>query len=80
MCDELGDVKLITVDPIQAYLPASVNAWKGQDVRLALEPVRQLAADRAIAVVLVQHLNRRTDGDPLARIADSQGIPQLARA
>lgn len=33
-------------------------------------------------MVLVQHLNRRSDagGDPLARIADSQGIPQLARS
>lgn len=80
LCDELGDVKLITVDPIQAYLPASVNSWKGQDVRIALEPVRQFAAERSIAVLLVQHLNRRTDGDPLVRIADSQGVPQLARS
>jgi putative DNA primase/helicase len=80
MCDELGDVKLITVDPIQAYLPSSVNSWKGQDVRLALEPARQIAADRKVAIALIQHLNRRSDGDPLARIADSQGVPQLARS
>jgi putative DNA primase/helicase len=80
ICEDLGDVRLITVDPVQAFLPASVNAWKGQDVRLALEPVRQLAADRELAVVLIQHLNRRVDGDPLARIADSQGVPQLARS
>jgi hypothetical protein len=32
-------------------------------------------------VLLVQHLNRCADAvDPLARIADSQGIPQLARS
>lgn len=80
LCDELGDVRLITVDPVQAYLPSHVNSWKGQDVRLALEPLRQLAADRELAVVLIQHLNRRADGDPLARIADSQGVPQLARS
>lgn len=81
VCDDLGDVRLITIDPIQAYLGAQVNSWKGQDVRRALEPIRKLAADRGLAVVLVQHLNRRTDaGDPLARIADSQGIPQLARS
>ena len=80
-CDQMGDVRLITIDPIQAYLGAQVNSWKGQDVRRALEPIRQLAADRHLAVLLVQHLNRRTDaGDPLARIADSQGIPQLARS
>jgi len=80
VCDDLGDVELITVDPISAYMPAGVNSWKGQDVRLALEPIRQLAADRRIAVVLIQHINRRSDGDPLSRIADSQGIPQLARS
>lgn len=80
LCDELGGVRLITIDPIQAFLSSSVNAWKGQDVRLALEPVRRLAAERAIAIVLIQHLNRRSDGDPLSRIADSQGIPQLARS
>lgn len=81
VCDELGDVRLITIDPIQAFLPSGVNSWKGQDVRQALEPLRQLAAERSLAVVLVQHLNRRQDaGDPLARIADSQGIPQLARS
>ena len=50
MCDEVGDVRLITIDPIQAYLPSTVNSWKGQDVRLALEPVRQLAAERMLAV------------------------------
>lgn len=80
-CDHIGDVGLITIDPIQAYLPAGVNSWKGQDVRQALEPIRQLAANRQIAVGLVQHLNRRSDTkDPLARIADSQGIPQLCRS
>lgn len=81
LCDELPDVRLVTVDPIQAYMPPNVNSWKGQDVRRALEPARTLAARRSLAVVLVQHLNRRSDaGDPLARIADSQGIPQLARS
>lgn len=80
VCDELGDVALITIDPVSAYMPAGVNSWKGQDVRLALEPVRQLAAARRIAVVLIQHVNRRSDGDALSRIADSQGIPQLARS
>jgi putative DNA primase/helicase len=80
VCDDMGDVELITIDPVSAYMAAGVNSWKSQDVRLALEPIRQLAAVRRIAVVLVQHINRRSDGDPLARIADSAGIPQLARS
>lgn len=81
LCDQNGNVRLITVDPIAAYLGGNVNTWKAADVRAALEPLRVLAAERSLAVVLVQHLNRRSDnGDPLARIADSQGLTQLARS
>lgn len=80
-CDELGDVALVVVDPIQAFAPASVNSWKGQDVRRWLEPFRVMAAERELTFLLVQHLNRRADAtDPLARIADSQGIAQMARS
>ena len=80
LCDELGDVKLITVDPIQAYIPATVNSWKGQDVRMALEPVRQLAADASHRVVLAQI---RTADPTATRSRGSltrQGVPQLARS
>jgi hypothetical protein len=80
-CAERGDVKLITVDPLSAYFETKVDSWKGQHVRRALEPVRRLAQERGLAVLLVQHLNRRADTtEALARIADSQGIPALARS
>jgi putative DNA primase/helicase len=80
-CDELGDVRLVVVDPLSAYLGDKVDSWKNQHVRRALDPVRRLAQERAMAVVIVQHLNRRGDtADALARIADSQGIPALARS
>ena len=78
-CAMRSDVRLITVDPLQAYLPSQVNAWKGQDVRLALEPIRQVAAERSIAVVLIQH---QTEGLTANRWRglQSQGIPQIARS
>jgi putative DNA primase/helicase len=80
-CDELGNVALITIDPVSAFFPTSVNTWRNQDVRRALEPIRRLAQERNIAVVVVQHLNRRADtSEALSRIADSQGIPALARS
>jgi putative DNA primase/helicase len=79
-CDELGDVKLITIDPLSAFFGSRVDSWKSQHVRRALEPIRRLAQDRAISVTLVQHLNRGDSSDALARIADSQGIPALARS
>jgi putative DNA primase/helicase len=80
-CDEISDVRLVTVDPLSAFLAGNVDSWKSQHVRRALEPIRRLAQERALAIVLIQHLNRRGDTtDALARIADSQGIPALARS
>jgi hypothetical protein len=80
-CDELGDVALISIDPVSAFFAGKTDSWKSQDVRRALEPIRLLAQERQLAVVLIQHLNRRSDtNDALARIADSQGIPALARS
>lgn len=67
-CHELPDVRLIVVDPLNAYLGARVDSWKTQDVRRALEPNRRLAQERSLAFVVVQHLNRRGDtADALAR-------------
>ena len=81
LADTAGDAKLITIDPVTAFLPANVNAWKTQDIRRYLEPLRVFAAERRIAIVLVQHLNRRSDSsDALDRIADSAGLPQLCRS
>jgi hypothetical protein len=38
-------------------------------------------AERSLAVVLIQHLNKRADADDaIARIADSQAFPQVARS
>lgn len=79
LCTRTG-ARLITVDPISAYFDKSVNAWKTQDIRAKLDPLRHLAAERSLAVLFVQHLNRRTGSDPLERIADSQGLPQLCRS
>jgi hypothetical protein len=80
-CDVCPDAKLIIVDPLAAYFSGKVDSWKSQDVRRALEPIRRLAQERGLAVLLVQHLNRRADTtDALARIADSQGIPAVARS
>ncbi len=79
-CDKLGDVKLVIADPITAFFPASVDPWKTPHVRRFLTPLVALAAKRRFALLGVQHLNRGDSDDPLARIADAQGIPQTARS
>jgi putative DNA primase/helicase len=79
-CDEIQDVRLVTVDPLTGFFPKGVDAWNTPQVRRFLRPLIDLAQRRRFALLGVQHVNRRTDSDPLARIADAQGIPQVARS
>jgi putative DNA primase/helicase len=80
-CDELGDVRLLTVDPLTAFFPNAVNPWKTPDVRRFLRPLIELAQRRRFAVVGLLHTNRWSDSaDPLTRISEAQGIPQVARS
>jgi AAA domain len=71
---------LVVVDPLAAHLPAEVNSWRDQSVRLALAPLHALADRQRCAVVLVVHLNKALSAEPLRRIGGSVGIPAAARS
>ena len=65
---------LVVVDPIMAFLFGDVNSNREQDVRRALTPLKRMAERTGAAVVLVHHLNKTQDGDPLYRGGGSIGI------
>jgi hypothetical protein len=71
---------LVVVDPLAAHLPAEVNSWRDQSVRLALAPLHALADRQRCAIVLVVHLNKALSAEPLRRIGGSVGIPAAARS
>jgi hypothetical protein len=54
--EEIGDVRLIIIDPPSAYLGSKVGAYKESDVRRVLAPLTQLAHDTKALVVMVVHL------------------------
>lgn len=72
--------RLLIIDPLMAYLGAESSAHRDQDVRRALAPVARLAEDTGAAVLIVRHLNKRTDGNPLYRGGGSIGIIGAARS
>lgn len=74
------EVEFVVIDPLMAYLPSSVNSWQDQSVRRALTPLYRLAEDERIAFLLVLHLNKRQDSNPLQRIGGSVGVPAAARS
>jgi AAA domain len=81
--DELVEstaAKLVVFDPLVAYLPAKVNSWQDQSLRGALAPLAALAQARGAAVLLIAHLNKGRDADPLRRLGGSIGLAAAARS
>jgi hypothetical protein len=71
--------RLLVLDPVTAFLAGAVDAHKNAEVRRALAPLKALAEDFSIAILLVTHLNKAKEVEPLMRIADSGAFTALAR-
>jgi hypothetical protein len=79
--DEIGDVRLIIIDPITAYLGAgkNVDSHKNAEVRAALAPLQVHAAKHGFAAVGVSHLNKGGGTEALMRVLGSLGFVAAAR-
>jgi putative DNA primase/helicase len=79
---EIGDVRLIVIDPISAYMGGS-DGNGNVETREVLEPVAEMANRLHIAVVAVTHLNKGGGGgsqNALNRFAGSIAFIAAARA
>ena len=78
---EVGDVRLVLIDPISAYLGVGkVDSFRTTDVRAVLGPLVELAAELRVAVVAVMHFNKKIDiTNALLRISDSLAFAAVAR-
>lgn len=77
--DELGDVRLIVIDPLTAYL-GEVDPNKDAEVRALLTPLAVFAEARKVAVLGVMHLNKSAVLDIVYRVTGSIAFVGLARA
>ena len=64
--------ELVVIDPVAAFL--RVNIHNDQAVRKALSPLSGLAEETGAAIVLVRHLTKSGDANPLYRGAGSAGL------
>jgi putative DNA primase/helicase len=74
----LGDVRLVVIDPISAYL-GGTDSHKNDDVRALLAPLQDMAQRRAVAVLGITHLNKG-GGSAMARFTGSGAFVAAARA
>lgn len=76
---EVG-AKLVVIDPLMAYLPAETNSYRDQDIRRSLAPLAALAAELDVAVLVIRHLNKTSNNNPIYRGGGSIGIIGAARS
>jgi putative DNA primase/helicase len=76
---EIGDVALVIVDPITAFL-GDADSHKNAEVRALLAPLAELAAQHGAAIVCVSHLTKNGDADALMRVMGSLAFVAAARA
>lgn len=79
MLAHIGDVALIVIDPITAYL-GGTDSHKNADIRALLSPLGELAAKHGAAVVCVSHLNKGGSGEALMRVTGSLAFVAASRA
>ncbi len=74
----MGDCRLVIIDPISAYL-GGADSHRNAEIRGLLAPLADLAARHGVAVVAVTHL-RKGDGPALYRAMGSLAFIAAARA
>ncbi len=77
--ERVGDVKLLIIDPIAAYLGSDVDSHKNSDIRALLAPLAAIAGRYGIAIVGVSHLNK-SQGGAIYRTMGSLAFTAAARA
>jgi putative DNA primase/helicase len=78
---EVGDVKMVQIDPISAYLGVGkIDSFRSTDVRAVLAPLVDLSIELKVAIVAIMHFNKKLDvTNVLLRISDSVAFGATAR-
>jgi RecA-family ATPase len=74
------EAKLLVIDPLMAYLPAETNSYRDQDIRRSLAPLAALAGELDVAILVIRHLNKTSNNNPIYRGGGSIGIIGAARS
>ena len=77
--EQLGDVRLIIIDPPNAYISGKSDTYRDSDVRRLLSPLQSLANDTGALILLVAHLNKRSDASAQQKFNGSTAWVAVSR-
>ena len=72
--------KLLILDPLQAYLGAEVDMHRANEVRPVMARLSALAEETGCAIVLIGHMNKRSDVKSIYRGIGSIDLTAAARS
>lgn len=72
--------KLVVIDPLQSFLPETVNMIARNQMRQALIPIAKMAEKYNLAVIIATHTNKRDAASGRSRMSDSSDIFDIARS
>ena len=75
---EMGDCRLIIIDPLSAYL-GKTDSHKEAEVRGLIGPLAAMASRLRVAILAIAHL-RKGQGSPMQRVMGSTGFIAAARS
>jgi putative DNA primase/helicase len=70
---------LVIIDPMFSYFPGGRDPYKAAQVQAALRPLKKLAQDTGVAIVIVRHLTKSRTANPLYAGTGSIAFTGIAR-
>lgn len=77
---EIGNVKLVSIDPISSYLGTKVDSHVNAAVRATLEPVGEMAERLRVAIVSITHPPKGSTSTAINRFIGSVAFVAAARS
>ena len=68
---KLGDVGLVIIDPVDAYIGSNVDSHKNAAVRAVLEPISEMADRLNVAILALTHFSKQLAGKTIYRFIGS---------
>jgi hypothetical protein len=67
----IGNVGLVSIDPVDAYIGAGIDSHKNAAVRAVLEPLSEMAGRLRVGVLAVTHFSKQPGGKAIYRFIGS---------